>query len=41
MIKLYNTQLDISTGLSQFFKNVSKISKPNLKIIQNIIFVII
>ena len=41
MKKLYNTQLDISTGLSQFFKNVSKISKPNLKIIPNIIFGII
>ena len=37
MSKFYNTQMNIASHLSKFFKNVSNLSKPQLKIIPYII----
>ena len=37
MSKFYNTQMDIASNLSKFFKKVSNLSKPQLKIIPYII----
>lgn len=37
MNKLYNTQTNLASSLSKFFKNVSNLSKPQLNIIPYII----